>query len=329
MLVKTILVTGGAGFIGSHYVRCVLREERNVRVINADALKYAANLHNLSDVHGDPRYVFHRMDLSSREQVETLFRHIKIDEIIHFAAESHVDRSIEDAAPFIQSNVLGTFHLLEVAREHGVKKFIQVSTDEVYGSVTAGKSLENDPLNPSNPYAASKAAADLLALSYVKTHGYPLVLTRCTNNYGTHQFPEKFIPNTIIRALNEEPIPVYGDGSQQRDWLHVEDHCLAIEAVRKNGRTGEVYHIGAESPVSNLEVAATILRLMGKPSHLIRHVTDRPAHDTRYCLDTAKIRTELGWQPKIPFDVGLGKTVVWYEQHREWWGPLTKRTGSV
>lgn len=315
---KRILVTGGSGFIGSHYIRYLLERHKDVQVINADALTYSANPYNLADVVGDDRYTFVRVDLSDPCGVEQLFRG-GVDEVVHFAAESHVDRSIEGSEPFIRSNILGTYRLLEAVRQSGrVRRMVHISTDEVYGSVPEGRTPEGSPLAPGNPYSASKASSDLLCLSYRHTHGIPVIITRCTNNYGPHQHPEKLIPRLILRALDGKPLPLYGNGRQERDWLHVQDHCEAVDLVRLAGRPGEVYHIGAEHPVPNIRVAEHILDILGKPRSLIRHVEDRRGHDVRYSLDTAKIRGELNWRPRIPFGQGLKETVEWYRCNEGW-----------
>lgn len=324
-MTETILVTGGAGFIGSHFIRYLLRTYEEIRVINADALTYSGNLFNLRDVEKDPRYEFIRADLAEQEQVEKVFAEHRIDQVVHFAAESHVDRSIEGAYPFIRSNIIGTHRLLEAAMKKKVDKFVHVSTDEVYGSIPFGKADEQTILAPGNPYSASKASSDLLCLAYHHTYGFPAVITRCTNNYGPHQYPEKLIPHLIGRLMKDQPVPIYGDGKQERDWLHVFDHCRAVDVVRLHGRTGEVYHIGAENPIPNLQMAKKILDLMGKPHSLIQHVTDRLGHDVRYSLDTAKIRTELGWAPTISFDEGLKQTVEWYLTNTNWWASIEQR----
>jgi dTDP-glucose 4,6-dehydratase len=315
---RTILVTGGAGFIGSHYVRYLIQYHPDVEVINADALRYSANLLNLAEVADHPRYRFVHVDLADQAAVERLFQR-KIDEVIHFAAESHVDRSIEGAEVFIRSNIIGTYRLLEAVKKAGVEKMVHISTDEVYGSFPTGRANEQTPLAPSNPYSATKASSDLLCQSYVNTYRLPVVITRCTNNYGPNQHPEKLIPCLILRALENRSLPIYGDGSQERDWIHVWDHCLAIDRVRRYGDAGKVYHIGAEHTITNLDVAKRICTLLGKPHSLIQHVNDRPGHDIRYSLDTSKTREELGWRPMIPFDRGLKETVEWYSRRQDWW----------
>jgi dTDP-glucose 4,6-dehydratase len=320
----TVLVTGGAGFIGSHFIRHLLRHYEDIRVINADKLTYCGNPWNLRDVEGDERYRFVRADLSDPRQVKELLVE-PVHEVVHFAAETHVDRSIRGAEPFLRTNVLGTHALLEAARQADVKKFVHISTDEVYGSIPAGQADENAPLAPSNPYAASKAASDLLCLSYWRTHRFPVVITRCTNNYGPNQYPEKLIPHLIGRLMKEEPIPLYGDGMQKRDWIHVRDHCRAVDLVRIAGRVGEVYNIGTENTRTNLEVTYLLLRWMNKPDSLIRHVADRPGHDVRYSLDSGKIRRDLGWSPTVSFEEGLKETVEWYLKHADWWESVSMR----
>ncbi|MEN9406509.1 MAG: hypothetical protein RLZ12_793 [Bacillota bacterium] len=309
---KTILVTGGAGFIGSHYIRHVLQKQENIKVLNVDKLAYAADLRRLSDIESDKRYTFVHLDLSNKAGVNELFNKYKIDHVMHFAAETHVDRSINNSFAFIEANILGTYYLLEAARP-AVKRFIHISTDEVYGTYTEGCAPEETVLAPGNPYSASKASSDLLALSYVNTYKMPIIVTRCTNNYGPAQHQEKFIPHVIASLLGNGKVPIYGDGLQERDWLHVEDHCAAIELLRHKGRVGEVYHIGGEQTRSNLAVAKQIADLLCKSYELLEHVVDRPGHDRRYSLATLKLQKEVGWAPKVPFDEGLKATVEWYK----------------
>lgn len=313
-----VLVTGGCGFIGSNLVRYLLAHRPDVCVVNLDALTYAGNLANLADVLNDPRHVFVRGDICDREQVRALFAQ-GLDTVFHLAGETHVDRSIFDATPFIRTNVQGTLVLLDAAREFGVRRFIHVSTDEVYGSLgPTGVFTEETPLAPNSPYAASKAAADLLVRSYVHTFGLPAIITRCSNNYGPYQFPEKFIPLVITNLLEDQPIPLYGDGRQVRDWIHVHDHCAALMRVWESGRIGEVYNIGGRCERTNLEVAQLLCRELGKPLSLIRFVADRPGHDRRYAMDITKIERELGWHPTIPFEEGLRQTIRWYREHPDW-----------
>lgn len=315
---RTLLVTGGCGFIGSNFVRHALSADAGNTVINLDALTYAGNLANLADVAASPRYRFVRADITDREAVRRVVG-AGVDGIVHFAAESHVDRSIHDAAPFVRTNVLGTQVLLDAAREFGVPRFVQVSTDEVYGSLgAAGAFTEQTPLAPNSPYAASKAAADLLVRSYAHTFGTPAMITRCSNNYGPYQFPEKLIPLFITNLLRDIAVPVYGDGQQVRDWIHVEDHCAAVYAVLERGRPGEVYNIGGRCERTNLELTHTLLDLLGKPRSLIQHVVDRPGHDRRYAIDCTKIEGELGWRPRVDFAHGLRDTIAWYRANERW-----------
>lgn len=314
-----ILVTGGAGFIGSNFVRCVLREHPNWEVANLDKLTYAGNLENLGDVKGNPRYHFIKGDIADRELVDKLLSQ-GFNVVVNFAAESHVDRSILDSSPFIKTNVEGTQVLLEGARQHGVKLFLQVSTDEVYGSLGAiGKFSEESPLSPSSPYAASKTAADCLCQAYHHTYGLPVIITRSSNNYGPFQFPEKLIPLVISNALENKPIPIYGDGLNIRDWLHVKDHCFALDLVIQQGKPGEIYNIGGNNEKTNLELVHSILDIIGKPHSFITFVADRPGHDRRYALETSKIERELGWRPAIPLEEGLRETVQWYMENESWW----------
>jgi dTDP-glucose 4,6-dehydratase len=322
-----ILVTGGCGFIGSNFVRLALRESQE-QITNIDALTYAGNPANLSGVQerfGD-RYEFFQADIADREAIEAILSKAQFDSIVNFAAESHVDRSISEPGNFIHTNVAGTEVLLEVARKHQVKRFVQVSTDEVYGSLgPTGRFSEESPLDPSSPYSASKASADLLALAAHKTFGQEVVITRCSNNYGPLQFPEKLIPLMITNALADKKLPVYGDGLNVRDWIHVEDHCRAILAVLRNGRPGEVYNIGADAELQNIAVVELILETLGKPHELIGYVTDRLGHDRRYAIDSAKVRSELGWKPRQTPREGIVETVRWYLENREWWEPLLSR----
>jgi dTDP-glucose 4,6-dehydratase len=322
----SILVTGGCGFIGSNFVRYLLEKDPEVTVVNYDCLTYAGNPNNLADLAKHPHYRFVRGNVCDREQVAQTVRQ-GIDSIIHFAAESHVDRSILDSGPFIQTNVLGTQVLLDAARTFGVRRFLQVSTDEVYGSLgPTGAFTEETPLAPNSPYAASKAAADLLVRGYVHTFGFPALITRCSNNYGPYQFPEKLIPLFISNLVHNEPVPVYGDGLNVRDWIHVRDHCAGIYRVWKAGRVGEVYNIGGRCERTNLELTHALLQAMGKPASLIRYVKDRPGHDRRYAIDCTKMERELGWKPVIAFEEGLRETVAWYQAHTDWVANI--RTGE-
>ncbi|MCF7757156.1 dTDP-glucose 4,6-dehydratase [Paenibacillus xylanexedens] len=314
-----LLVTGGAGFIGSNFVLYMLREHPSYEIINVDALTYAGNLENLHTVESNPRYTFIKADIADVQQMEAVFSQ-GIDVVVNFAAESHVDRSILSPDIFVRTNVMGTQVLLDAAKKYQVTKFVQVSTDEVYGSLGAtGLFTEDTPLMPNSPYSASKAGGDLLVRAYHETFGLPVNITRCSNNYGPFQFPEKLIPLIISRALNNEAIPVYGDGLNIRDWLYVEDHCSAIDLVIHNGQSGEVYNIGGNNERTNMYIVQTVLEQLGKPASLIKHVQDRLGHDRRYGIDPTKIRTELGWQPTHNFETGIRETIQWYLKHQDWW----------
>ncbi|HVB97879.1 MAG TPA: dTDP-glucose 4,6-dehydratase [Candidatus Dormibacteraeota bacterium] len=313
-----VLVTGGAGFIGSNLVHLLLRESPDMEITNVDKLTYAGNLENLADVGDSPRYRFIHADVADARAVARAFEH-GFDAVIHLAAETHVDRSLEDAAPFLHTNIVGTQVLLEAARRHGVSRFIHISTDEVYGSAPAGVDFpESAPLHPSSPYAASKAAADLLVLSYVHTFHLPALILRCTNNFGPYQFPEKLIPLMIANAMEDRSLPVYGDGLQARDWLYVEDYCRAILLALGGGRDGEIYNVSAGRPRTNLEVIGALLDRLGKPHSLITFVEDRPGHDRRYALDSRKLREELGWAPQRSFEEALAATVDWNRSNAAW-----------
>ena len=323
---KNVLVTGGAGFIGSNFVRLALQQRPDWNVIALDLLTYAGNLDNLADLSENPRCRFVKADICDRDALEPIFRD-GVHCVVNFAAESHVDRSIMDASAFVRTNVLGTQLLLDLARLHDVSTYLHVGTDEVYGSLGAtGRFTETSPLEPNNPYAASKAAADLLVLACHKTHGVPCVVTRCSNNYGPFQFPEKVIPLFCTNLIQGEQVPLYGDGLNVRDWIHVRDHCEAVLAVAQRGTPGEVYNISAEVEVSNVDLTHAILREFGRDESMIRHVEDRAAHDRRYALDPAKIRDQLGWEAKIDFDDGLRETIDWYRQNEEWWRAI--KTGD-
>jgi dTDP-glucose 4,6-dehydratase len=316
----TILVTGGAGFIGSNFVLSVLRNYPEYRIVNLDKLTYAGNLENLREVEGDPRHIFCQGDICDSELVTELLRRYGVDGIVNFAAESHVDRSILEASEFVKTNVEGTGVLLEAAKRHPLKKFVQVSTDEVYGSLgPQGRFTESMPPHPNSPYAASKASADLLALAYHHTFRVPVTITRCSNNYGPYQFPEKLIPLMIINAMTNKPLPVYGDGGNIRDWIHVLDHCAAVDDVLHRGKEGEIYNIGSGSELKNLDVVKMILEHLGKPESLISFVQDRPGHDRRYAMDPEKIRRELGWRPQRAFEAGIAETIQWYRGNERWW----------
>lgn len=313
-----LLVTGGAGFIGSNFIRYILHTYPAYRVLNLDRLTYCGNLENLEEVCRGQNYEFVRGDIAEGELVGRLLGS-GFDAIVNFAAESHVDRSIDNAGEFVRTNIAGTYNLLECARRARLARFVQISTDELYGALgSAGAFHEAMPLAPNSPYAASKASADLLARAYFQTYKLPVIITRCSNNYGPYQFPEKFIPLMISNALIGEPLPIYGDGLQVRDWIHVEDHCRALDAVLHRGREGEVYNVGGESERTNLETARLILSLLSKPQSLIRFVKDRPGHDRRYAMDIGKIGKELGWAPQHSFEAGLAHTIDWYRSHQDW-----------
>jgi dTDP-glucose 4,6-dehydratase len=315
-----VLVTGGCGFIGSNLVRLLLAERPGWRIVNLDKLTYAGNAESLADLEGNPRYRLVRGDIGNGELVAEVMRSERIEAVMHLAAESHVDRSILAPAVFIDTNVRGTQVLLEAARELGVRRFLHVSTDEVYGSLgPTGLFTEETPLAPSSPYSASKAGSDLLALAYAHTFRLPVVVTRCSNNYGPYQFPEKLIPLMIANAIRDLPLPVYGDGMNVRDWIHVEDHCRGLLAALEGGEVGHVYNFGASSERHNIDIVRQVLRLVGKPESLIQYVKDRPGHDRRYAIDSTKARTRLGWTPRHVFEEALGATVRWYVGNRPWW----------
>ncbi|NLT95885.1 MAG: dTDP-glucose 4,6-dehydratase [Clostridia bacterium] len=314
-----ILVTGGAGFIGSNFIKYILDKYPNYRILNLDLLTYAGNLENLKDVEHNPNYSFIKGDIVDRELVFNIVKD-GVDYIINFAAESHVDRSITDPGIFIRTNVMGTQVLLDAAKKFGIKKFLQVSTDEVYGSLgQTGYFTETTPIDPSSPYSASKAAADHLVMAYYKTFGLNVNITRCSNNYGPYQFPEKLIPLMIANALEYKDLPVYGDGLQIRDWLHVKDHCSAIDTVLHNGVIGQVYNIGGNNEKANIEIVKLILNKLDRPETLIKFVKDRPGHDRRYAIDSTKIKEQLGWEPEYTFERGIEETIQWYLDNKEWW----------
>jgi dTDP-glucose 4,6-dehydratase len=315
-----LLVTGGAGFIGSNFVRYMVNKYPEYTIVNLDLLTYAGNLENLKDIENAPNYKFVRGDIADREFINGLFQEEKFDYVLNFAAESHVDRSITDPGIFVQTNIQGTLALLDAAKTFGVTKYLQVSTDEVYGTLgETGYFTEETPLAANSPYSASKAGSDLLVRAYHETFGLPVNITRCSNNYGPYHFPEKLIPLMIINALNDKELPIYGDGLNIRDWLHVEDHCQAIDLVLHKGHNGEVYNVGGNNERTNIEIVKTILKHLNKPESLMKFVTDRPGHDRRYAIDATKLRTELGWSPKYNFDTGIEQTINWYLNNREWW----------
>ncbi len=318
-----LLVTGGAGFIGSNFIYYLLENKPEYDIVCLDKLTYAGNLKTLDEALKSDRFKFVRGDIADREFVDALFKEEKFDKVVNFAAESHVDRSIESPEVFLRTNIMGTASLLDASRKYGVERYHQVSTDEVYGDLPLeAKDLfftEETPIHTSSPYSASKASADLLTLAYFRTYGMNVTVSRCSNNYGPYHFPEKLIPLMISRALNDESLPVYGNGLNVRDWLYVEDHCKAIEMILDKGRAGEVYNIGGHNERTNIEVVKTILRQLGKPESLITYVKDRAGHDLRYAIDPAKISNELGWTPETDFDSGIKKTVEWYLNNRKWW----------
>jgi dTDP-glucose 4,6-dehydratase len=319
-----ILLTGGAGFIGSNFVHYMLREHPDYNIIVIDKLTYSGNLKNLESALQDPRVKFTRRDICDPAVADNLDG---IDAVVHMAAESHVDRSIEDATEFVRTNVEGTLRLLDACRTHKIKRFLQVSTDEVYGSLGAtGRFTEQSPISPNSPYSATKASSDLLALAYFHTYRFPAIVTRCSNNYGPYQFPEKFIPLMIAQASAGLPLPVYGKGENVRDWIHVDDHCRALDAVLHKGHEGEVYNIGGNSEMRNIDVVRMILSLLDKPETLINYVNDRPGHDLRYAIDSLKMKKEFGWEPRWKFSEGLAATVRWYQENTAWLNET--RTGA-
>ncbi|MCI6376335.1 MAG: dTDP-glucose 4,6-dehydratase [Clostridiales bacterium] len=319
----TILVTGGAGFIGSNFIYYLLKHHPEDRVVCLDKLTYAGNLETLDGALKEPRFRFVRGDIADMEAVDALFAQEKPEIVVNFAAETHVDRSVMDPCVFVRTNVMGTQVLLESSRKYGVKRYHQVSTDEVYGDLPLDRPdlffTEETPVHTSSPYSASKAGADLLVLAYARTFGLPVSITRCSNNYGPYHFPEKLIPLMISRALADQPLPVYGKGENVRDWLYVEDHCAAIDLVMRMGREGEVYNVGGHNERTNIDVVRTILKELKKPESLITYVTDRPGHDRRYAIDPTKIHTELGWLPQTAFEDGIRLTIRWYLDNRGWW----------
>ena len=320
---QTIIVTGGAGFIGSNFVFHMLSAHRDTRVVCLDKLTYAGNLSTLKGVMDDPNFRFVRADICDREAVNRLFAEEKPDVVVNFAAESHVDRSIEDPEVFLRTNILGTQVLMDACRKYGIRRYHQVSTDEVYGDLPLDRPdlffTEETPIHTSSPYSASKASADLLVMAYHRTYGLPVTISRCSNNYGPYHFPEKLIPLMIANALADKPLPVYGEGLNVRDWLYVEDHCKAIDLILQKGRVGEVYNIGGHNEMRNIDIVRLICKALDKPESLITFVTDRKGHDMRYAIDPTKIHTELGWLPETKFADGIQKTIRWYLENKQWW----------
>lgn len=322
----TILVTGGAGFIGSNFIFYMLKQYPADRIVCLDKLTYAGNLSTLKPIIDNPNFCFVKVDICDRDTVYDLFEKEQPDIVVNFAAESHVDRSIEDPGIFLQTNIIGTSVLMDACRHYGIRRYHQVSTDEVYGDLPLDRPdlffTEKTPLHASSPYSSSKASADLLVLAYHRTYCLPVTISRCSNNYGPYQFPEKLIPLMIIHALNDKPLPVYGDGQNVRDWLYVEDHCRAIDLIIRNGRSGEIYNVGGHNEMKNIDIVKQICRNLGKPESLITYIEDRKGHDRRYAIDSAKIHRELDWIPETRFDEGLTKTVRWYCEHQAWWKKL-------
>lgn len=321
-----IIITGGAGFIGSNFVFHMLREHPQDRVICLDKLTYAGNLSTLAPVMGQDNFRFVKADICDRDAVYSLFEEEYPDVVVNFAAESHVDRSIENPAIFLETNIMGTAVLMDACRKYGIQRYHQVSTDEVYGDLPLDRPdlffTETTPIHTSSPYSSSKASADLLVLAYHRTYGLPVTISRCSNNYGPYHFPEKLIPLMIINALHDKPLPVYGDGLNVRDWLYVEDHCRAIDLILQKGRVGEVYNVGGHNEMKNIDIVKLICKALGKPESLIHHVTDRKGHDRRYAIDPTKIHEELGWLPETKFADGIKKTIQWYLDHEDWWQPI-------
>ena len=318
-----VLVTGGAGFIGGNFIYYMLKKYPDYEIICVDSLTYAGNPETIAPAMENPRFKFYKADITHREEIFEIYEKERPDITVNFAAESHVDRSITDPGIFVRTNVMGTRVLLDASRKFGVKRYHQVSTDEVYGDLPLDRPdlffTEETPIHTSSPYSSSKASADLFVLAYYRTYGLPVTISRCSNNYGPYHFPEKLIPLIISRALADEELPVYGKGENVRDWLHVSDHCEAIDLIIHKGRVGEIYNVGGHNERSNLDVVKTILHALGKPESLIRFVTDRPGHDMRYAIDPAKLEQELGWKPKYTFDTGIRQTIEWYLNNREWW----------
>ncbi len=323
---KALLITGGAGFIGSNFIHYIARKYPEYRIINLDKLTYAGNLENLRDIENNPNYKFIKGDICNRKLVEEIFKYNKVDAVINFAAETHVDRSIEDPGTFIQTDIYGTYVLLEAARKYNSKIFLQISTDEVYGSIEDGSFREDDALKPNSPYSASKAGAEMIVRSFFKTFGTPIIITRTTNNFGPYQYPEKIIPLFVTNLIDNIKVPLYGDGMNVRDWIYVNDNCGALDRVLHKGRVGEIYNIGARNEKSNIWITKEILKLLDKPESMIEPVEDRLGHDRRYSVDCTKIKAELGWSPQNNFEKALKKTVNWYAANEDWWRPLKKKS---
>jgi dTDP-glucose 4,6-dehydratase len=322
---KTLLVTGGAGFIGSNFIHYMIKKYPEYRIINLDKLTYAGNLQNLKDIENNKDYGFIKGDIADRKVVSDIFKKNRIDAVINFAAESHVDRSIEDPGVFIQTDIYGTFILLEAVKQYRSSIFLQISTDEVYGSIENGSFKEEEPLKPNSPYSASKAGAEMIARSFYKTYGTPVIITRTSNNFGPYQYPEKLIPLFVTNLIDDIKVPLYGDGMNVRDWIYVEDNCNALDRVLHKGKIGEVYNIGAGNEKPNVWITRKIIEILGKSEDMIQPVSDRPGHDRRYSVDCSRIKEELGWDTGYDFDQALEKTVSWYKNNEDWWRPLKKK----
>ena len=331
---RTYLVTGGAGFIGSNYIHYMFKKYDNeIRIINVDKLTYAGNLENLKDIEDRENYTFVKADICDADAINKIFEENEIDRVVHFAAESHVDRSIENPEVFLDTNIKGTAVLMDACRKYGIWRYHQVSTDEVYGDLPLERPdlffTEETPIHTSSPYSASKAAADLLVQSYHRTYGLPVTISRCSNNYGPYHLPEKLIPLMIVEALHDRPLPVYGDGKNVRDWLYVKDHCRAIDLILRHGKEGEIYNVGGHNEMKNIDIVRLICRELGKPEELITYVEDRKGHDRRYAIDPSKIHRELGWLPETSFAEGIKKTINWYLNHQEWWRPIVEKEMKI
>lgn len=318
---KRILVTGGAGFIGSNFIHYMLETYPEIQIVNLDKLTYAGNLDNLKNIADKSRYSFFQGDIADRQLVLSLSAEKKFDAIVNFAAETHVDRSINKPDDFLKTDIFGPFALLEATRQHNIKRFVQISTDEVYGPIKEGQATESFPLKPSSPYSASKSGGDMLTLAYFTTYNLDVVITRAANNYGAYQYPEKFIPLFVTNAMEDLPLPLYGDGSQVREWLYVDDHCRAIDTVLHHGKAGEIYNVGGYCEAKNIDIAKEIVKLLKKPEELIKFVDDRPGHDSRYAVDCSKLK-QLGWEPKVSLEEGMANTVNWYKKNKDWWQKL-------